>query len=407
VASVKTENRPKKVMRIIARLNVGGPAVHCTLLSSQLSKFGYDTVLVTGQVDPSEASFEEVYQVSPEGYRLIRLGKLSRVLSIGADIKSFLELIRLMRKERPDIVHTHTAKAGVLGRIAATLTGVPIIIHTFHGHVLSGYFSPLLSKLVTLVERVLATNTTAIVTLSPSLKKELSESFRLARPAKFRVIPLGRDLAPFFDSALGRGSFRKSLHLSDETVLFGIIGRLVPIKFHSLLLDACANLKTKKPWHLAIVGEGPLSESLLAQVKRLGLEKNVSFLGWRSDLPQIYTDLDFMVLCSKNEGTPLSIIESFAAGCPVISTRVGGVPDMFTPKSTSQMEGNVEICEEGILIPSENVSALTKALEIFIEREELLQRCKEISRKSAEKYSDGALVQNVASLYQELLAGQA
>lgn len=402
-----------KLMRIIARLNVGGPAVHCTTLSSKLSQYGYETVLVTGQPGEAEADFEQVFGISQMNFKLIHLNRLQRMISIFGDFQTLWELIQLMKKERPQIVHTHTAKAGVLGRVAAFVTGVPIVVHTFHGHVLSGYFSKPFSYLIRWIEKILALKTTKIVTLSPNLQHELSCRFKLAPSSKFRVIPLGREISQFWESEKYKGELRKELGIHDQNVfLIGTLGRLVPIKDQRTLLKAFSLIDGKNSHiHLVICGEGNLKEDLKKYTSELGISNRVHFLGWRADLPRIYADLDCFVLSSKNEGTPLSIIESFASGCPVISTRVGGVPDMFHERTQSQEVSSnsneirdLDLKAEGILVQPQNPNALKHAIQIFHENRKLRFDCSVAAKKASHAYSVDSLAKNVDSLYQELLA---
>lgn len=395
--------RGVKVMRIIARLNVGGPALHCLLLSQKLGALGFTTTLVAGQMAEGEESYEKLFAERPDiaAVPVTRLQRLTRLPSALGDVLTLFELIQLMRRHRPAVVHTHTAKAGVLGRIAARITGVPVVVHTFHGHVLHGYFSPFISKGIALLERGLAVLSSAIVTLSPALRDELSQVFKVAPKRRFRIIPLGRDLDRFFDSQALRGQIRKELGLGAKTPLLGCIGRLVPIKDHETLLRAFADCPVKEA-HLLLAGDGELKEGLRARCRELGIQERVHFLGWRSDLPAIYEDIDALVLSSRNEGTPLSIIESFAASCPVVATAVGGVPDMFhNPQAQSD---GLSLCDEGILVPKSNAALLSKALQRMLEGHEQRQGYGKSARKAAEHYTDQRLAERMATLYNDLLA---
>ena len=393
---------PVKVMRVIARLNVGGPALHCLLLSKKLEQYGFSTVLVAGQMAEGEESYEKLFEHRPDigDVEVTRLRRLTRLPSIMGDLQSLLELVSLMRRERPAVVHTHTAKAGVLGRIAAFLTGVPVVIHTFHGHVLHGYFSKFISTLITYLERSLALGSSAIVTLSPALKKELSGRFKIARPGRFHIIPLGRDLEPFYECKRHHGELRNELGLTEDTPLVGCVGRLVPIKDHRTLLEAFRVMNNKEA-QLVIVGDGELKEDLQIRVRTLSLEQRVHFVGWRSDLPRIYCDLDLLALSSRNEGTPLSIIESFAASCPVVATQVGGVKDMF--HDHKELADNITQCAEGYLVPSASVKAFAAALDSMIERSDYRLQCAARGRQSAAYYSDENLAERMAGLYNTLL----
>ncbi len=393
-----------KVLRIIARLNVGGPALHCVLLSENLDKHGYQTALVTGQPSSDEADYEKVFNIQPQNFRLIKLKNLRRVISGVGDLLTLFELIRIIRRERPEIVHTHTAKAGTLGRIAAFLTGVPVVVHTFHGHVLRGYFGTAFSKFICQIERMLAVKTTAIVTLSQGLKEELSEVFKLAPPHKFRVIPLGRELTSFFNNASFRGQLKKEFNLSDSDFVIGIIGRLVPIKNHGLLIEALSQLPKEIPWHLIVAGEGEERDALEIRVEQLGVRDRVHFLGWRSDLNAIYADLDLFTLSSLNEGTPLSIIESFASGVPVVSTDVGGVKDLFTPAPSDWTASpGTKIFSEGILVESGDTRALAAAIHRMASEKSLRTKMGESARIRGGNFSQENLTDRMNALYRELL----
>lgn len=418
---------PVRVMRIIARLNVGGPALHCLLLSDALVDEGFETVLVTGRMAAGEADYESLFPGRGDGrFRIERLGAMSRMPRLLGDLRSFLRLISLIRRFRPQVVHTHTAKAGALGRLAAWLCRVPVIVHTFHGHVLSGYFGPFVSGIFVRIERVLGRLSSAIITLSPGLRTELGEGFRVAPLERFRVIPLGRDLAPFREPESRRGVLRTELGIGPEVPLIGCVGRLVPIKDHETLLAAFATLSESQQDpetapRLLIIGDGELRAGLEARARELGIAERVRFLGWRSDLPEIYADLDLVVLSSRNEGTPLSIIEAFASGCPVVSTRVGGVADMFSdpePDSESDSEAGkperapagVEARAEGALVASEDPTALAEAMASVLRRAsdpESRARLRAATEAASARYSAERLAGDIAGLYRELLAGRA
>jgi glycosyltransferase involved in cell wall biosynthesis len=394
---MNTQDQPIRVMRIIARLNVGGPALHCLALSSGLNRYGFTTTLVTGSPESDEADYEKIHGTSTEGFRMVRLSRMRRVPGL-SDALTLFDLVRIMRRERPMIVHTHTAKAGALGRTAACLAGVPVVVHTFHGHVLSGYFSPWKNFLVRWIERSLAWRTTAIVTLSPSLRDELSQKFHVAPASKFSIIPLGRDLSEFIRASDFKGKLRRELGLTSPGILLvGTIGRLVPIKDQSTMLRAFAAMKGSNASraHLVIAGDGELRASLEEEAAALGIAERVHFLGWRSDLPAIYADLDLFALSSRNEGTPLSIIEAFAAGVPVVSTRVGGVADLFSG-------GGV-----GNLVPPQDPAALTRAMEELLENPDIRRKCSEAARVAGSKFTLENLFEGIAELYKSLLRRKA
>lgn len=309
--------------------------------------------------------------------------------SIIGDLQTFLELFQIIRREKPQIVHTHTAKAGVLGRLAAWMAGVPVIIHTFHGHVLSGYFGPALSRIVCSVERFLAKRSTVVVTLSPALKNELSGKFKVAAPERFEVVPLGRELGDFFDGDKHRGEFRRELGVGQDEKLIGSLGRLVPIKDYGGLIEAFSKLEGK--CRLVLVGEGPLRTELEAVADRFGVKSRVIFTGWRSDLARIYADLDLFVISSLNEGTPLSMIEAMASGCPIVGTRVGGIPDILSWASSDSV------------VPPGDPTLLAQAMNNTLKRGRT-REYETTARKAAQTYTAEALTERMAKLYQRLLS---
>ena len=396
------ETEKLKILRVIARLNIGGPALHVWTLSEDLSKHNFETTLVVGECDSGEKSYDEENQLKPTRFQLIRLKTMGRVVRGLSDLKTLMALIQIMRRERPQIVHTHTAKAGVLGRIAAWITGVPVVVHTFHGHVFRGYFSKSTSWLIQIIEKLFALGSSAIVTLSPALKNELVNTYKISSQEKIRVIPLGTNLTPFLQRQRNSGGLRQTLSLSSKTPLIGSVGRLVPVKNFSLLLDALAILRDQKQdFHFVLAGGGPSKESLVEQTARLQLTDKVSFLGWKTDLDSLYCDLDLFVLSSLNEGTPLAIIEAFASGCPVVATDVGGVKDLFQLLENSSVPGLWQ-GKEGFVVPSNDVNKLAEAMEFFLSHPKAMQDCGLAARETSQQFTNENLQQRLAKLYREL-----
>ncbi len=344
-----------KVVRLIARLNVGGPAVHVILLSEAMGREGWQTLLVKGREGPKEGDMLALARA--KGVSTHLLPELGRELAPAADLRSLVRLLGLLWRERPEVVHTHTAKAGAVGRAAALLynalaglSGRPRakLFHTFHGHVLRGYFGPAKSRLFLAVERWLARRSTALITLSEGLRRELVE-LGVAPEERFRVIPLGLELKPFLTATPGQ--LRAELGLAPGAPLVGLVGRLVPIKAVDQFLEAAGAVAEARPEaHFVVIGDGELRGALEAQADALGLAGTVHFLGFRFDLERLYPDLDVVALSSRNEGTPVSLIEAMAAGRPVVATRVGGVPDL------------VEDGESGLLVPPDDPKALAEAI---------------------------------------------
>ena len=266
------------------------------------------------------------------GISPIVIPDLARDLSFKNDVKALITLYSIMRKEKPDIVHTHTAKAGALGRLAAIFAGVPIRIHTFHGHIFDGYFSPLRARFFLWIERILAIFTDKVITVSETVENEIISKLKVASSEKSVVIPLGLELEKYAQCERMKGRFRSQFGITGDTLLVGIVGRLVPIKNHIMFLDAARGIIDKMPdkkVRFVIVGDGELMDDLKRQANRQGLESRVIFAGWIGDLSSICADLDLVALTSLNEGTPVSLIEAMASGKAVIATDVGGVRDLI------------------------------------------------------------------------------
>jgi glycosyltransferase involved in cell wall biosynthesis len=338
-----------KILRIIGRLNVGGPALHVVNLAAGLDPSRYEQLLVVGTENAAEGSMLD--HALSRGVKPHVIPEIVTAFSVTPrDVRALAKLFFLIRRERPHIVHTHTAKAGLLGRLAARLAGVPVIVHTFHGHVLHGYYGPAKNRLLRRMERSLARFTDRLVTVSEEVKKDLI-GYGVAAPEKIAVIPLGFDLEPFLGPSTRRGEFRRELGLGREVKLVGIVGRLFPIKNHRLFLDAAAKIAAANPAaRFVIVGDGALRPALERQAEELGMADRVLFTGWRRDLPRIYADLDVLAVSSDNEGTPVSAIEAMAAGCPVVAARVGGLPDLIEDNKT------------GRLVPPRDAAALATAI---------------------------------------------
>lgn len=322
------------MLRIIARLNLGGPAHHVSILSGKLDPARFQTLLVAGELGPGEGSLEDL--AAHHGARLQHIGSMGPELHPGRDLKALLALVRVVRRFRPHIVHTHTAKAGTLGRMAARLAfrRRPVVVHTYHGHVLSGYFGPAKTELFRTIERELARFSDCLIGISDATVSELID-FRIAPPERFRVIRTGLDLDAFLEVSAADGvPMRFDLGVADDELLALFVGRLVPIKRVDVLLDAAAHARAMgAPVRLAIVGDGELRADLEAQARKLGLDEFVSFLGFRRDLPRITAAADLAVACSDNEAIPVALIEAAAAGRPAISTDVGGVSEIVPRES--------------------------------------------------------------------------
>ena len=405
-----------KILRIIARLNVGGPARHVVWLSEGLKSDGYETLLVTGVVPPGEDDMS--YLAAAAGVQPLVLREMSREISL-QDALTVWKLYRLMVREHPDLVHTHTAKAGTVGRVAgvmyrwltpATLIGRPRpcrFVHTYHGHVFHSYYGSAKTRLFLTIEKALARFATdRLVVVSEQQREEINGRFGVGRGEQFAVIPLGIDLSIFADWEERRRAFRKSLDAGPDELLVGIVGRLTEIKNHRLFLEAAAALKklAAMKMRFVVVGDGSLRRELERQAEGLGLTNEVVFLGTRNDPENFYPALDVVALTSWNEGTPLSLIEAMANARPVISTAVGGVVDIVGRATTTSDEAGFQICERGLTVKTGDAEGLAHGLARLLKdaalRRELAERGKEFVLTN---YAKERLIADISGLYRQLL----
>jgi len=383
------QKRKIKILRIIARLNIGGPALHVIILNSELDSGRYVSQLVTGIESPAEGN---MYDVAEEkGVHPIVIDALGREIFFKEDFRALIKLIRLINIEKPDIVHTHTAKAGTLGRIAAKLTGVPVIIHTFHGHVFHSYFGFFKSKFFLWLERLLAKFTNVIITVGEQQRREIIQ-YKVAEQEKVVSIPLGLDLKPFVNTKTDPNLLRRELSLPRQTLLVGIVARLVPIKNHLCFLESARLiLQNFDNVRFLIIGDGELRTYLEQKTRDLGLESRVIFMGFQHDLVKIYASLDIVTLSSFNEGLPVALIEAMAAGKPVISTNVGGVGDLI-------LDG-----DNGLLVPSNDPAALAEAILYLLRNPERRKMMGGAGKKKAYPLFDkNRLLGDIDKLYRKL-----
>ncbi|GBC60677.1 glycosyltransferase family 1 protein [Desulfonema ishimotonii] len=406
-----TDDKRIKVLRLISRLNVGGPSIHVYLLTKGLDRKRFLTHLVTGQLSPHEGDMS--YLFGPGDPRPIIIPELQREIRVKTDIKAFFKIFRLLCRERPDIVHTHTAKAGSSTRFAAFLYNMfsrhnILTVHTFHGHVFEGYFNRLTSALFVGIERFLARISDAIIAISHTQKQELVGKYRIAGPEKVRHIELGFDLTPFLNASLVRGRFRQSLGVGEGTLLVGIVGRLVPIKNHRLFFDAARRFLEKNPdtdIRFVVVGDGELRQALEAYVRASGLQSHVIFCGWVRDVSAVYADLGILALTSVNEGTPVSVIEAMAASVPVMATDAGGVTDLLGGGNGHADPSGFIRCARGILCPKASAEGLAGGLDYLL-REEPAVRDRRIARArlfADRRFGHRRLLRDIEALYMEMI----
>ena len=392
---VTASNPPVKVLRVIARLNVGGPALHVAYLTAGLAERGYDTTLVAGTIARGEESM--AFVADAHNVHIETLSELHREISPIRDLRAILRLARLIRRERPAILHTHTAKAGAVGRIAALLAGdarPPIVVHTFHGHVLRGYFGRTMTFGFRTLERWLARTTTSLVAVSPEVRDDLV-ALHVAPASKFTVVRLGIDLAHRIASdGAQRRETRRQMGLRDDVFVVGWVGRMTAVKNTDSLVRALqALVDLGVDARLLLVGDGPDRDHLERYAHELGVMKRCLFLGYQEDVARFYDAIDALVLPSVNEGTPVSVIEALAAERPAVATRVGGTPDIIRDGI------------DGFLVDPADPGELA---------ERLAELARDATRRAAmgaagrarvlERYAVSRLIDDIDRLYRELLA---
>jgi glycosyltransferase involved in cell wall biosynthesis len=402
---------PLRIVRIIDRLNIGGPAKHVTWLAAGLRDQEFVTTLITGTVPPGEGDmsyFAREANVTP-----LIIEEMSRELS-PRDLLVIAKLVRQLFKLKPQIVHTHKAKAGAAGRVAAMiykwLTPSALwlrprpckIVHTYHGHIFHSYYGAAKTRLFISIERALARLCTdRIVVISEQQQQEICGRFGVGHPAQFRIVRLGLDL----DELQGQcGALRQELGIADEEVTVGIVGRLCEVKNHALLLEAArlvAETTLASRTRYVIVGDGHLRGDLEDLSQKLGLATQVSFAGFRRNATALYGEFDIVALTSLNEGTPLTLIEAMACGRAIVATEVGGVVDLMGEQRLS--ENGFTVWDHGVTVASRDAAGLARALQFLIERPELRRRMGEAGRDFVRsRLSKERLINDIKDVYREL-----
>lgn len=407
-----------KILRIIARLNVGGPARHVVWLTEALQDDEFQSTLVAGTVPPGEENMG--YFADQHGVTPVFIEEMSRELS-AKDVISLLKVYQTIKSEKPDIIHTHTAKAGTVGRTAAflyrwltwkTLLGKPRkirVVHTFHGHVFHSYYGNAKTKLFVLIERVLARfATNKIITITPQQLSEIHRDVRIGNEMQFEIIPLGIDLSTFSGSQAKRTGFRSEVRASEEELLIAFVGRLTEIKNIPLLLKAAReyfNDEGAPKARFIIIGDGHLRPELESETAALNISDKVIFLGNRDDIDVAYAGVDVVALTSLNEGTPLSLIEAMASGKPVITTAVGGVVDLLGEILEDRVD--FKACERGVSVPSNSAEGFAKGLIYLAKDEKLRVGLGEKGREFVySKYAKERLIEDIKRLYRDLMQGK-
>ncbi|MBY0493453.1 MAG: glycosyltransferase [Cyanobacteria bacterium] len=387
------------VVRVITRLNIGGPSIQATRLTNALDRNGFTTTLIHGRLGDGEGDMS--YLIAP-GSHAIHVPTLCRPLSPLNDLRTLFRLYGEMQRARPLIVHTHMAKAGLLGRLAAGLYNATRgsaprarVVHTYHGHVLEGYFSPLMTGIFIGLERMLARASDRIIAISPAIERDLRHTFHIGRADQYRVVPLGFDLSEFASvNDHARDQARRTLQLAPGAEVVSTVGRLTAIKQHRLFLEAvCDAAKTRSKLIALVAGDGELRAGLEAYAREIGIADRVRFLGWRRDLATIYAATDVFLLTSRNEGTPVALIEAMASGVPGVSTDVGGVKDVI---ATDDL---------GAKVRDGNADALAAHIVRYL-ADPALRRETGMRARAAVlgRYSLERLVNDILAVYRELLA---
>jgi glycosyltransferase involved in cell wall biosynthesis len=382
-----------KVLRIINRFNIGGPTYNATFLTRYLSE-DFETLLIGGL--PEKGESDSLHILEEYGVEAVLLPEMKRKPNFFSDRKALNRIKEIIREFKPDIVHTHASKAGALGRKAALDMRVPVVVHTFHGHVFHSYFGKVKTELYKFIERKLATKSTGIIAISDLQKNELVNIHRVAKESKVDVIPLGFDLQKFNANLYEKRKIvRERYNLENDQIAIAVIGRLAPIKNHHLFLEIVdiVQKETDKKLVFFIVGDGELRDEIAQKVSNLTKKGvDIRMTSWIKDITQFNAGMDVICLTSNNEGTPVSIIEAQASQLPVISTNVGGVGNVMMDYDT------------GFIVPKNNARIFADKLLVLIENEALRN---EMGRKGwafvKERFHFERLVKEMEHYYKELL----
>ena len=394
-----------RILRIINRFNLGGPTYNVAYLSKYLSP-EFETLLIGGEKDESEESSNHILQNL--GLEPIIISEMKREIDLVNDYKAYLKIKKIIQEFKPDIVHTHASKAGTIGRLAAKSCNVPVIVHTFNGHVFHSYFGKIKTALYKNIERYLAKKTSCIVAISEKQKYELSDSYRICDPSKISIVRLGFDLSKFQENVeQKRKAFREKYAVDSDELVVSIIGRLVPIKNHRLFVESIAYVKkhSAKKVRAFIIGDGEERKNIEAMILENGLSfcdsllkqerADISFTSWSKEIDVVCAGSDIITLTSFNEGTPVSLIEAQAANKPIVSTQVGGIENVVTPHTA-------------LLSDIDDKEAFYVNLLTLVSNDELRNKMGTGGWENVkERFHYTALVNNMKELYHKLLLQKA
>jgi len=381
-----------RIVRVITRLILGGPTTHVALLKEGLPESVYEQILIYGT--PGQGEECDLGRVKAGASSLLQVNELVSDIHLWKDFIALIKMWRFLNKFKPEIVHTHTSKAGAIGRAAAFLAGVPIRVHTIHGHIHNGYFKGLKYKIICFIEKFLNKITTQLICVSKQVSDEYCSQFHMADKSKVCVIPLGLEFDEIQKKA-GKEAFdlKKKFDLPDTSILVGIVGRMIPVKNHKFLVQIAGEiLKTREDIHFFVIGDGETREECEKLSRELNLEKNLHFLGYQKNIALLYPELDIVVLTSKNEGTPLTLIEAQSFGVPVVAADVGGVSETI-------VNG-----ESGFLVELDQPKEFERCLIRLADDGRLRERMGSAGSVFVRKnFSKGKLINSIDQLYQKLL----
>jgi len=387
-----------KVIHVITRFDKGGSAENTFLTVKGLNKNKYEVILIRGLAEESRMGTEETAAVERNlreaekcGVKIITVSELVRTIHPLHDLKALFDLIQIFKNEKPRIVHTHTSKAGILGRWAAFFANTKIIVHTPHGHVFWGYFNKWKTGCFILLEKLTAFITNKIITLTEQEKRDHLQC-KIAPDEKFTVIHSGVDLSAFSDSQINAPAMREKLRIPPEAFVVGTTGRLTPIKGQRYLLEAAAMISPgNRDLFFVFLGDGELARELGKMASLLGI-KNVMFLGWRQDVPEVMSTFDIFVLPSLNEGMGKVLIEAMALGKPIVASDVGGIPDLVAHN------------RNGLLVPPADVEGLVDSINVLLHDPKRREVMGDRGKVVAADYSAEAMIKKIDLLYHDELS---
>lgn len=391
--------KKNKIIHIITRLDKGGSAENTLLTVLGIDKKKYEVILVKGPTYESRMSKEEHASVISDlkkaqlaGVKIVNIPFLLRRINPVYDFLALFSLYVLLIKEKPSIVHTHTSKAGLLGRLAAKLAGIPIIIHTPHGHVFLGYFGPVKTKIFIILEKLASRITNKMIALT-NKERDDQVLFKIADEDKLAVIPSGVQLNKFRELPFNeKQNFKKELGIPENSLIIGTVGRLEPVKGPEFLIKAAKLIISKYPEAFFIfTGDGYLKQDLEKTTSKLGLKENIIFLGWREDPAKIISAYDVFVLPSLNEGMGRVLVEAMALGKSIVASNIGGIPDLV-------IHG-----KNGFLVPPKNPKELAKYIQILLEDKKRREIMGLAGKEMSSDFSVENMVEKIEKLYGELL----